>query len=269
MKTITALAASFLLALHVNHNPSPKNPVPLLNLAQFIGDTPAFQIPLTWADAPFIPNNNWSLIFTAKAHATDLDANALIQKTSGAGITVTGSTASVAMVPQDTQGLSPATIVWDVQAVNTSTGAVCTVAQGSLNLVRDVTRGTTTSIAVYTENPPVIGTPGPSAYQVAVNNGFVGTQQQWLASLTTVAPTSTNIAAALGYTPAAVHAPLQLSDAPLSGSPNGLNPATAGALNQLAYVALPQNQADVYMCIWSDSSNIQWIKLTATPIYVQ
>lgn len=32
-------------------------------------------------------------------------------------------------------------------------------------------------------NPGEIGPPGSSAYQVAVNNGFVGTEEEWLASL--------------------------------------------------------------------------------------
>ncbi|MEI6654053.1 MAG: hypothetical protein WCP45_04740 [Verrucomicrobiota bacterium] len=88
------------------------------------------------------------------------------------------------IVPQDTAALLLGVLVWDIQALHLSTGAVATVAEGRLNLTRDITRSTTVSIPIYTTTPPVLlGATGKSAYQLAVDDGYTGTQQQWLASL--------------------------------------------------------------------------------------
>lgn len=44
---------------------------------------------------------------------------------------------------------------------------------------------------------------GPvSAYALAVKHGYTGTETEWLASLNGESPTASNIASALGYTPA-------------------------------------------------------------------
>lgn len=80
------------------------------------------------------------------------------------------------------------------------------------------------------------GDDGDSAYQVAVNNGFVGTEAEWLESLkgedgkdgkdgTDAEVTAENITTALGYTPA--------DDADIDAI-NGLIPAQASPQNQLA-----------------------------------
>jgi len=53
----------------------------------------------------------------------------------------------------------------------------------------------------YVENrtKDLVGPAGESAYQIAVDNGFIGTEEEWLASLSSV--TKTSIQNALGYVP--------------------------------------------------------------------
>lgn len=153
-----------------------------MQLAQFIGDSKFFSLPLAWAGEPFEPDAGWSIIFTAKHSAGDDDNSAVIQKASGTGITVSGATAMVEIVPQDTVFLPATQLIWDIQAQSLTTGEVRTVAIGGLNLIRDVTRRTTTSLPIFTQQPG-IPIAGKSAYEVAVENGFSGSESQWLASL--------------------------------------------------------------------------------------
>ena len=136
-------------------------------LSGFIGDSNSFQIPLTWAGTAFSPANTWALIFTAKYRATDIDDDAVFQKATNAGITLSGpSTAVVATVPNDTAELPACVLVWDIQAQHVITGAVRTVAIGRLSLTRDVTRETTTSIPVVTtEDPLPYGPPMPTGLE--------------------------------------------------------------------------------------------------------
>ena len=152
-----------------------------MQLIQYIGDTSAHTVPMIWGGA-FEPGTSWSLIWTAKHTAADDDSSAVIQKATGAGISVTEDTATIELVPDDTLFLPATQLVWDLQAQSLTTGEVRTVAFGGLKLARDVTRRTTTSIPINTLTPSVPFT-GKSAYEVAVENGFSGSESQWLASL--------------------------------------------------------------------------------------
>lgn len=142
-----------------------------MTLTQRIGDTATHRIPLRWRGADFDPTG-WFLIWTLKADPlADADAQAKIQKATLAGVTFTGSTALVAIVPQDTDGsgetpaLAPGTYYWDTQAQKESAPSdVRTVASGTLVLSRDVTRGRTTSI-------PVVVIEAPFAGDVTVDGG--------------------------------------------------------------------------------------------------
>jgi len=159
---------AFLLALSQPHHP-------IMKISQYCGDSRTHAIALAWDGAAFTPGTDWNLIWTAKKSASDDDAHAAIQKTSGAGITVTGSEAYVELVPFDTAAMATGDLVWDIQAVNVSSGAVRTVAEGRLTLRRDITRGTATSIPVYTANPPIaLGEP-VTADAIAAALGFQNT----------------------------------------------------------------------------------------------
>lgn len=125
------------------------------------GDTCELALSLLNPDTglPFDPTNQ-VLIFTVKANANDPDAKALIQKISTVGgITIDDAPAgeiTVELVPQDWLPLRARGIyVYDVQAQDGSTGAVRTVASGTLQGDQDVTKGLTLAITTYTTNPPL------------------------------------------------------------------------------------------------------------------
>lgn len=153
-----------------------------MQLVQYIGDTAPHTVPMAWAGEAFEPGAAWSLIWTAKHTAADDDSSAVVQKATGAGISVTEDTATIELVPDDTLFLPATQLVWDLQAQSLTTGEVRTVAFGGLKLARDVTRRTTTSLPIFTQQPG-IPIAGKSAYEVAVENGFSGSESQWLASL--------------------------------------------------------------------------------------
>jgi hypothetical protein len=131
----------------------------------YSGDSKTLTIPLTLDGSAFNPSG-FLLIFTAKKSVTDDDSKALIQKVTGTGLTVSGTTATIDLVPQDTASLARENLFCDIQAQNLTTGAVATVAFFRLRIDRDVTRSTTTSIPVVTAAPGVpigpTGATGPA-----------------------------------------------------------------------------------------------------------
>jgi hypothetical protein len=127
-----------------------------------IGDSTTFTLPLRWKKAAFTPGNDWSLIFTAKSDPDDSDANAKIQKATGAGLTATGSNAALDIVPADTLTLPDEVLFCDIQAQHTTSGEVRTVWQERWQLARDITRETTTSIPIFTTAPGFVGIPAQS-----------------------------------------------------------------------------------------------------------
>lgn len=143
-------------------------------MPQFItycGDTATLSIPLSTVAADgtstaFTPGEDHLLLFTLKSAATDADSLALVQKATGTGITHSGSTALVELVHADTKDLSPARCPFDVQAQNVATGAIQTVALGTIILERDVTREVQSSIPIHTANPSIpTGLPGAAGPQ--------------------------------------------------------------------------------------------------------
>lgn len=151
---------------------------------QFIGDSIEHNIPLRWKGYDFDAELDWFLIFTAKADASDPDEDALIQKTSGIGIVLVEPTvARVSIVHEDTVNLGPSTLVWDIQAQNTTTGEIHTVAVGTLVLSRDVTRGVETSVPIYTTEPPAPEGPAGPAGPAGPNSVTSSTSSDGTAEL--------------------------------------------------------------------------------------
>jgi hypothetical protein len=124
------------------------------DLNQYVGDSGEHEIPLEWNGEAFAPGTDWSLIFTAKNSLSDQDEAALIQKTLGIGLSVTGSTAKITIVPQDTQNFCTSVLEYDVQAQHNENGKVQTVARGKFSFVKDVTRKTESSVEIYTTEAP-------------------------------------------------------------------------------------------------------------------
>ena len=127
-------------------------------LSQRLGDLKSHSVLLTWGSRPFSPGAEWTLLWTLKSNPlTQADADADCQKRSGAGITVSGSTAQITLTHYDTAGgtfppegevdpvtlspLTPGTYHWDIQAQSLSDAAnVRTVANGTLLLRQTTTQ---------------------------------------------------------------------------------------------------------------------------------
>lgn len=108
------------------------------------------------ADGTAFNPTDYFLIFTVKIRKTDADGSAKIQKSSNTGITVTTAATgliAIELVSADTDDLEGRTYCFDVQAQHSTSGLVKTVAFGGLKVVEDVTRETTVTATVYTENP--------------------------------------------------------------------------------------------------------------------
>ncbi len=79
--------------------------------------------------------------FTAKRSRRDADVDAVIRKTTGAGVEIgtPDSTAVVTIDAADTEDLEPVALWWDVQIVD-GDSLIRTVAQGRLSIAADITR---------------------------------------------------------------------------------------------------------------------------------
>lgn len=80
--------------------------------------------------------------FTAKRSSLDSDADALIQKSLGAGVTITNAIGGIARIDingADTGLIETTTLVWDCQ-LKDSAGKYATAAKGVLTIQADVTR---------------------------------------------------------------------------------------------------------------------------------
>ena len=123
----------------------------------FIGDQIVLTLPLKNADGTALtPGTDYALIFTAKNSDADDDSAAVIQLASGAGIVHSGSNAVCTIHPDATVDLSARNLIFDVQAQHVVTGEIVrTAAYGRLQLKRDITRSTTTSIPVITTETPL------------------------------------------------------------------------------------------------------------------
>mgnify|MGYP007090084482 CR=1 FL=1 len=194
-----------------------------------LGDAVTLTIPLRHAGQPFIPAGLYALIFTAKLDPEDTDDEAVIQKTSSLGITESGDDALVELVTWDTGGREadpgadppvtaiPAlaadiTLYCDIIAQEIADPEnVFQVARFDLQTVRRITRLPETSVDIYTTTDPAILLRGESAYEVAVANGFVGTEAAWLASLE-ASVTNANVNAAISTNTSATRTALGLGN---------------------------------------------------------
>lgn len=137
-----------------------------MHFVQHLGDAKTLNIPLTWNGRAFVPGSDYNLLFTVKGNPTgEDDTVAAIQKMTGFGISVIASTALVSLIPFDTTGgtledvfypaMSPSTYFWDVQAQAVANEAdVRTVANGTLELRRDVGRDVVTGVPIFVLQPP-------------------------------------------------------------------------------------------------------------------
>jgi hypothetical protein len=125
-------------------------------LTQFIADSKTHEVALAWEDAAFTPGSDWALVFTAKRKAADPDSAAIIQKATGAGISATGSYATITLVRADTEDFTATrTLYCGIRATHGITGATRTVWQDKIKFERGIPQETTTTIPVVTTEDPV------------------------------------------------------------------------------------------------------------------
>ncbi len=107
------------------------------------------------------------MIFTAKKDRNDPDSKAIFQKTSGLGLEVdSAGNVLVELVPEDTSALrGMLTLYCDLQYQDNTIGVI-TIWSGLLLVDVPVTRSLTSSVPIYTTNPPVPGggTGGPAIW---------------------------------------------------------------------------------------------------------
>lgn len=109
-----------------------------MDLTASLGDTWTFIIPMRWGKRPFVPGDDWHLVFTVKEEADDTVF--AIQFESGDGISALGSYAKVEVPRSITDHLEPGVLLWDIQAERLDSDEVQTVGRGVLTMTRDITR---------------------------------------------------------------------------------------------------------------------------------
>lgn len=114
------------------------------NITLTRGDSRTLSITVLDSDGSAADLTGASIWWTAKRDINDADADAIISKTVGSGITVTnaaGGLATVTIAPDDWTDAedSDKHYVWDLQ-VKSDTGTVTTVASGRIIITPDVTR---------------------------------------------------------------------------------------------------------------------------------
>lgn len=113
------------------------------------------RVPLTRDGANFFPDANWDLVFTAKLALEDDDVDAVVQKSTVAGITVDGRYAVLDIVPMDTTTLESNTILYcDIKGTNDVLVEQCVAATFLWRVGVSATLDDVTSIPVFTTNPP-------------------------------------------------------------------------------------------------------------------
>lgn len=125
----------------------------------FTGDHLVLTVPLVKAGASYTPGGSSAFIFTVKNSRSDPDTAAVIQKASGAGITISGSNALIALVREDTEELTVPNVlgrrfVFDVLELIDGVSEF-PVAEGDFLLKQRITREQQTSIPVITTSDPL------------------------------------------------------------------------------------------------------------------
>lgn len=229
-----------------------------MNFKLFMGDGATVDIPLHFDDPSYDPSSAVG-IFTAKLSDSDADDQALIQKVTGAGLefvsTAAGWVARLEFVRDDTVDLRPGFAVYDVQCQRAGESPR-TAAKALLTLIRDVTRNLTTSVPVYTAQPPFPGGTPEGIAGVASVNGRAGVvvldkTDVGLGNVDNTAdldkPVSTQQAAAIASTQSAAEAACRPADwvpgweevqsKPAAFPPSGHEHSIAGVIGLAASLA--------------------------------
>jgi hypothetical protein len=122
-------------------------------IEQYLGDSKTHAIPMIWDGAPFVPDTGWEALFTAKYKSEDPDSAAVFQKSSGAGLSFSGSFALITTVGVDTDALTVDGLTCDVRLHHLTTGERRTVSVVYLKLLVPRSRNVLASLPIYTTEP--------------------------------------------------------------------------------------------------------------------
>ncbi len=116
-----------------------------MDLELIRGDSQIFTITVRDSNGVVVNLTGAYLWFRAKRKMSDVDEDAVITKTTGAGIVVTnaaGGIATISISTANTDGLMPGSYRYDVQ-VKDAANEVNTVLRGRLRVLADVNRANT------------------------------------------------------------------------------------------------------------------------------
>jgi hypothetical protein len=221
----------------------------MIALTQYVGDSKTHSIPMTWEGQSFTPDSQWLLLLSVKLRKTDADRFSLFQKALGAGITVSGSTASISVVPTDTNDAPATTYFGDIQAQSTTTGQVRTVAEFELVLEAAPTRNLQSSIEIHTAQPAYPN--GPSGPPNVLTIGTVTTGEANTNASATISGTSP--AQVLNLTIPKGRDGVNGSDAEVTGA----NMATG--INAAAEKTTPANADKITITDSAESGSLKWL----------
>lgn len=130
-------------------------PYVVQHYAQPRGDARTYHPSLYSSPGVKFDATGYYLLFSIKTAISDSDADAKVQKASGAGLAWDGQECSLDLIHQDTKDLTPGMYYWDIQAQSlTEPGIVKTVAVGTIELTTDVTQELEPTLPIYTHTPP-------------------------------------------------------------------------------------------------------------------
>jgi hypothetical protein len=127
----------------------------LQELGRYHGDNAALSIALTDPDtgSSFTATGH-TLQFTLKRDPSQADADSLVQKLSSVGGITVANPSVVSLVPDDFESiLAERLLHWDLRAQNNSTGAIKTVARGTIIFPHTVAQSFGLSVDTYTTSP--------------------------------------------------------------------------------------------------------------------
>ena len=136
----------------------------------FAGDSNVIAVPLYKEGVGVQDWSNYNLFFQALTNKAHTDAQAVIQKYSGVGLTVVGQFALLDIVPQDTVNLENVLLYCGIRAQHNTTGAKHTFDNFLWQNDQPNPRNDVTSIPIYTTQPPIAGGGGGSSTYAALTD---------------------------------------------------------------------------------------------------
>lgn len=150
------------------------------NLATYLGESKTFTIPLELDGSSFTPGTDYTLYFACKEYLDDAPEDSKIEKTTGNGLTHSGSTALVELVFEDSNTLDDKAYFYAIRAQHNTTGAWITLQTGKLRFRKAPPDEPTVSVPINTTQPAARILPsGGTTGQVLTKTSGTNYAVQW------------------------------------------------------------------------------------------